>query len=188
MPWSISFKVIEKFDPARKELGLRVAIVGFSSFKGAKIRFSAFPSIDKVFTKTGALTFEAIGAPGTNILEVIEQKTGRVLQTIGSINSNIFKEGGINQEIKIAHKGKKGAITINKVAKLKEEIIRLDASPKISLFFGVHPETQQPVYTKKVDKKGNFQEDITGPISEKHEIRVLTGQMVKIASIKPPEL
>ncbi|MHA1630428.1 MAG: hypothetical protein ACTSXO_05565 [Candidatus Heimdallarchaeota archaeon] len=187
MPWSITFKVIEKYDFARKELGLRVAIAGFNAYKGLKIRFSAFPSIEKTFTKTGALTFEAIGTPGTNILEVIEPKSGRIIQAIGSVNSNLFTEGPTNQEIKITHYGQKAAITLTKVPKLKEEFIRLDASPKISLFFGVNPETKQPIYTKKVDKKGNFQETITGPLSEKHEVRVLTGQMVKIVSIKPPE-
>ena len=76
---------------------------------------------------------------------------------------------------------------IKKVSKLKNEIIRLEASPKISLFFGLNPETDQPVYTKKTDKKGSFKEEITGVLSDKHEIRVLTGQMSKICSIKPPE-
>ena len=75
----------------------------------------------------------------------------------------------------------------NIVTKLKNEIIRLDASPKISLFFGMSPETNQPVYTKKTDKKGSFKEEITGVLSDKHEIRVFTGQMSKICSIKPPE-
>ncbi|NHJ85239.1 MAG: hypothetical protein FK734_07240 [Asgard group archaeon] len=187
MTYSISFLVTEKYDPTRKEIGLRVSISGFKQYKGAKIRFTAFPSQDAVFSKTGAITFTTIGTPTNNTLEVIETKTNRILQQIGSINSTIFSEGAKGQEIIITHNGKKANIEIKKVPKLKEEIIRLEASPKISLFFGLNPETSQPIYTKKTDKKGSFNEEITGPLEEKHEIRVFTGQMSKICSIKPPE-
>lgn len=187
MAYTISFTVTQKFDPTRKELGLKVSINGFSKYKGAKIRFTAFPPHDKTFSKSGAITFETIGHPGNNLLEVIDSKTSKVLQVIGSINGNIFSESDKGQEISISHQTKKAVVTIKKVSKLKNEIIRLEASPKISLFFGLNPETEQPVYTKKTDKKGSFKEEITGVLSDKHEIRVLTGQMSKICSIKPPE-
>ncbi|NHJ47130.1 MAG: hypothetical protein FK733_05010 [Asgard group archaeon] len=186
MTCSISFSVSEKYDPTRKEIGLKVAINGFSKFKGARVRFSAFPNIEKTFSKTGSLTFTEIGKPGTNIIEVIDSKTNRVLQQIGSINSNIFIESGTGQEITIKHKTRKAEIETRKVAKIKNELIRLDTLPKIKIFFGLNPETQQPLYTKKVDKKGNFKEEITGAISDIHEIRVYAGQMVPICTIKPP--
>jgi hypothetical protein len=187
LAYTISFAVTEKFDPTRKELGLKVAISGFGKFKGAKIRFAAFPAQDKTLSKSGAMTFEAIGRPGNNTLEIIDSKSSKVLQFIGSINGNIFSESDKGQEITISHQTKKAVVTIKKVTKLKNEIIRLEASPKISLFFGLNLETDQPVYTKKTDKKGSFKEEITGVLSDKHEIRVLTGQMSKICSIKPPE-
>ncbi|MCK5045573.1 MAG: hypothetical protein KAS22_03270 [Candidatus Heimdallarchaeota archaeon] len=187
MAYTITFAVTEKYDPTRKELGLKVSINGFSKYKGAKIRFTAFPPQDKTFSRSGAITFETIGHPGNNLLEVIDSKTSKVLQVIGSINGNIFSESDKGQEISISHQTKKAVVTIKKVSKLKNEIIRLEASPKISLFFGLNPETEQPVYTKKTDKKGSFKEEITGVLSDKHEIRVLTGQMSKICSIKPPE-
>jgi len=187
LAYTITFTVTEKYDPTRKELGLKVSINGFRKFKGAKIRFTAFPPQDKTFSKSGAMSFEAIGRPGNNLLEVLDSKTSKVLQFIGSLNGNIFTESEKGQEISISHQTKKAVITTKKVTKLKNEIIRLEASPKISLFFGLSPETNQPVYTKKTDKKGSFKEDITGVLSEKHEIRVLTGQMSKICSIKPPE-
>ncbi|MFW9921658.1 MAG: hypothetical protein ACFFDW_00015 [Candidatus Thorarchaeota archaeon] len=188
MVYKISILVTEKFDPTRKEIGLKVTINGFAEFKGEKIKFSAFPPQDVTFTKTGALTFTAIGTPGTNTLEVVEQKTRKIVQQIGFINSNVFLEGGKGQEIIITHNTKNARIEINKVPSLKEEIVRIEASPKISLFFGLNPENNQPIYTKKVDKKGIFNEEITGLLSNKHEVRVLTGQMMKIISIKPPEL
>ena len=103
------------------------------------------------------------------------------------MNGNIFSEGGIGQEIKITHKIKTAEIAFNKVPKIKNEVIRLDASPKIPVFFGIEPDTKQPIYTKRVDSKGSFKEEITGVITEKHEIRVFTSQMTKICSIKPPE-
>lgn len=187
MPYKIAYLVTEKFDPTRKEIGIKVTISGYDKYKGAKIRFIAFPPLDAVFSKTGSLTFTAIGKPGNNIIEVIEKKTSKVLQQIASLNGNIFTEGGKGQEIIITHSTKKANIEIKKVPSLKDEILRLDASPKISLFFGLNPETNQPIYTKKVDKKGNFNDDITGTMSDKHEVRVLTGQMSKIVSIKPPE-
>jgi hypothetical protein len=187
LTFSISFIVSEKYDPTRKEIGLKVSITGFSGFKGAKIRLTAFPSIDKTFSKTGAITFTAIGKPGTNVLEVVDTKTNRVLQQIGSVNSNIFTDGGTGQEITIKHKSRKAAIEFRKVERLKNELIRLDAAPKAKVFFGLNPENEQPIYTKKVDKKGSFEEEITGVISESHEIRVFTGQMTKICTIKPPE-
>lgn len=187
MAYTITFTVSEKYDPTRKELGLKVSINGFSKYKGAKIRFTAFPPQDKTFSKSGAMTFETIGHPGNNLLEVIDSKSHKVLQVIGSINGNIFSESDKGQEISISHQTKKAIVTIKKVSKLKNEIIRLEASPKISLFFGLNQETNQPVYTKKTDKKGSFKEEITGVLSDKHEIRVLTGQMSKICSIKPPE-
>ena len=187
MAYTITFTVTEKYDPTRKELGLKVSINGFSKYKGAKIRFTAFPLQDKTFSKSGGMTLETIGRPGNNLLEVIDSKTSKVLQFIGSINGNIFTESDKGQEISISHQTKKAVITFKKVRKLKNEIIRLEASPKISLFFGLNPETEQPVYTKKTDKKGSFKEEITGVLSDKHEIRVLTGQMSKICSIKPPE-
>ena len=187
MAYKIGFLVTEKFDPTRKEIGIKVTINGFSEFKGSKIRFAAFPPLDATFSKTGSLTFTAIGNPGNNVIEVIDKKTSKILQQIGSLNGNIFLDGGKGQEITITHSTKKASIVINKVPSLKEEILRLDASPKISLFFGLNPETNQPIYTKKTDKKGSFKEDITGAMSNKHEVRVLTGQMSKIVSIKPPE-
>ena len=187
MAYTITFTVTEKYDPTRKELGLKVSINGFSKYRGAKIRFTAFPPQDKTFSKSGAMTFEAIGRPGNNFLEVIDSKTSKILQIIGSLNGNILTESDKGQEISISHQTKKAVVRIKKVSKLKNEIIRLEASPKISLFFGLNPETEQPVYTKKTDKKGSFKEEITGVLSDKHEIRVLTGQMSKICSIKPPE-
>lgn len=188
MAYTISFTVTEKFDPTRKELGLKVSISGFSKFKGAKIRFAAFPSIDKTLSKSGAMSFETVGRPGmNNTLEVIDSKKSKVLQFIGSINGNIFSESDKGQEITISHQTKKAVVTIKKVSKLKNEIIRLKASPDISLFFGLNPETEQPIYTKKTDKKGSFKEEINGVLSDKHEIRVYTGQMSQICSIKPPE-
>ncbi|NHJ32899.1 MAG: hypothetical protein FK732_08555 [Asgard group archaeon] len=187
MAYTITFTVAEKYDPTRKELGLKVSINGFNKFRGAKIRFAAFPSQDKTLSKSGAMTFQAIGQPGNNTLEVIDSKSSKVLQFIGSLNGNVFTESDKGQEITISHQTKKAVISIKKVAKLKNEIIRLEASPKISLFFGLNPETNQPVYTKKTDKKGSFKEDITGVLSDKHEVRVFTGQMSKICSIKPPE-
>lgn len=187
LTYSISFLVSEKHDPTRKEIGLRVSINGFNAFKGAKVRLSAFPTIDKTISKSGSITFAEIGKPGTNIIEVIDAKSNRVLQQIGSINSNIFLEGGTGQEIIIKHKKRTAELVIKKVPKLKNDIIRLDAAPKEKVFFGLNPETNQPIYTKGIDKKGNFSEEITGAISEKHEIRAFTGQMTKICSIKPPE-
>lgn len=187
MTYSISFLLTEKYDPARKEVGLRVSISGFKDFKGAKIRFTAFPPQDKILTKTGAVTFTAVGHPGNNTLEVVDAKNSKVLQLIGSLNGNVFTEGDKGQEIIITHKSKQAEIEFRKIAKLKDEIIRLDASPKISLFFGLDPETNQQIYTKKTDKKGSFKEAITGVMSDKHEVKVLTGQMNKICSIKPPE-
>ncbi len=187
MTYSITFTVTQKYDPTRKELGLRVSINGFSKFKGAKIRFAAFPPQDKTLSKTGGMTFETIGQPGNNTLEVIDSKSSKILQFIGSLNGNIFTESDKGQEITITHQTKKALLTIKKVSKLKNEIIRLEASPKISLFFGLNPETNQPIYTKKTDKNGSFKEEITGVLSDKHEIRVFTGQMSKICSIKPPE-
>ena len=187
MAYKVVYTVTEKYDPTRKEIGLKVAISGFSKYKGAKIRFAAFPNQEATFSKTGSLTFTAIGKPGNNSLEVIDKKTNKVLQQISAINGNIFTEGGKGQEIAIIHSSKKATISINKVPNLKEEILRLEASPKISLFFGLDPETNQPIYTKKTDKKGSCKFDITGPLSEKHEVRVLTGQMSKIVAIKPPE-
>ena len=187
MAYKVVYTVTEKYDPTRKEIGLKVAISGFSKYKGAKIRFAAFPNQEATFSKTGSLTFTAIGKPGNNSLEVIDKKTNKVLQQISAINGNIFTEGGKGQEIAIIHSSKKATISINKVPNLKEEILRLEASPKISLFFGLDPETNQPIYTKKTDKKGSFKEEITGVLSNKHEIRVFTGQMSKICSIKPPE-
>ena len=187
MTYNISYQVTETFDPTRKELGLKITISGFSKFKGEKIRFAAYPAIDKTLSKTGAMSFTAIGTPGNNILEIIDSKTSRVLQQIGSLNGNIFIEGGKGQEIKITHKIRKAIIELKGISKVKNEIIRLEASPKIPLFFGMDPESNQPVYTKKTDKKGNFKEEITGVMSDKHEVRVYTGQMMKICSIKPPE-
>ncbi|MHA1212060.1 MAG: hypothetical protein ACTSSH_06330 [Candidatus Heimdallarchaeota archaeon] len=188
MSYKISFLVTEKYDPTRKELGLKVAISGFNKFKGAKVRMAAFPSIDKTFSKTGALSFTEIGKPANNVIEVLDSKTSRVLQQIGSLNSNIFIDSDKGQEIIVSHKNKKAHIEIKKVSALKNELIRLEASPKISVFFGIDPETSKNIYTKKTDKKGSFKEEITGAMSEKHEIRILTGQMVKICSIKPPEM
>lgn len=187
LAYKITFLVTDEYDPTRKEIGLKVSISGFKEFKGSTIRFSAFPPQDATFTKTGAMTFADIGKPGFNTLEVIDKKTRMVLQMIGGINSNIFLKGGKNQEITITHMGKKAQIETKKVPELKEEVIRLDASPKIPLFFGLNPENNQPIYTKKVDKKGSFKEEITGSMSEKHEVRAFTGQMTKIVSIKPPE-
>ncbi|MCK5184257.1 MAG: hypothetical protein KAQ95_08120, partial [Candidatus Heimdallarchaeota archaeon] len=134
MAYTITFAVTEKYDPTRKELGLKVSINGFSKYKGAKIRFTAFPPQDKTFSRSGAITFETIGHPGNNLLEVIDSKTSKVLQVIGSINGNIFSESDKGQEISISHQTKKAVVTIKKVSKLKNEIIRLEASPKISLF------------------------------------------------------
>lgn len=187
MTYSITFLVTEKYDPTRKEIGLKVSVTGFSKFKGAKIRLAAFPAINKTLSKTGAVSFEVTGNPGNNSIEVIDTKTSKILQQIGSVNGNIFIEGGKGQQIKILHKTKKAVIELKGVPKVKNEIIRLEASPKISLFFGMEPETNHPIYTKKTDKKGNFKEEITGVMSDKHEVRVLTGQMMKICSIKPPE-
>jgi len=187
MTYKISFQVSEKFDPARNEIGLKIAISGFSKYKGQKIRLAAFPAQDAVFSKTGSLTITAIGKPGSNIIDVIDKKTRKVLQQIGSINGNIFTQGDKGQEIIITHKSKIAQIELKKVQSLKNEILRLDASPKISLFFGLDQETKQPIYTLKSDKKGSFKNEITGVLSEKHEVRVLTGQMTKIVSIKPPE-
>ncbi|MGC9780163.1 MAG: hypothetical protein HZR80_13040 [Candidatus Heimdallarchaeota archaeon] len=187
MTYLLSFQVTEKYDPTRKEIGLKVSISGFKDFKSAKVKFAAFPPQDKTFSKTGALTFTAIGHPGNNTLEIVDPKKSKVLQLIGSLNGNIFIDGDKGQEIIITHKSKKAQIEFKKVAKLKLEIIRLDASPKISLFFGLNPETNQQIYTKKTDKKGSFKEEITGIMSDKHEVKVLTGQMSKICSIKPPE-
>lgn len=187
MTYKISFQVTEKFDPTRKEIGLKIAISGFSKYKGQKIKLAAFPAQDAVFSKTGALTVTAIGTPGNNTIEVIDKKTRQVLQQIGYINGNIFTQGDKGQEIIITHKLKKAEIQFKKVQSLKNEILRLDASPKISLFFGLNEETNQPVYTQKSDKKGSFKGEITGVLTEKHEVRVLTGQMTKIAAIKPPE-
>ncbi|MBN1330639.1 MAG: hypothetical protein JXA54_14290 [Candidatus Heimdallarchaeota archaeon] len=187
MTYSISYLVTEKYDPTRKELGLKVSITGFDKYKGQRVRFSGYPSTDKVFSKTGALTFTLIGTPGNNIIEVMDIKTNRVIQQIGSLNGNILLEGDKGQEIIISHKSKVAAIVIKKVQRLKDELIRLEASPKIPIFFGIDPDTNQNLYTKKTDKKGSFDNEITGAISEKHEIRILTGQMNKICSIKPPE-
>jgi hypothetical protein len=187
LTYSISFSVSEKHDPTRKEIGLKVSINGFGAFKGAKVRLSAFPTIDKTLSKGGSVTFTKIGKPGTNIIEVIDAKSNRVLQQIGSINSNIFLDGGTGQEIIIKHMKRNAEIVFKKVPKLKNEIVRLDAAPKEKVFFGLNPETGHPIYTKETDKKGNFKEEITGAISEKHEIRVFTGQMTKICTIKPPE-
>ena len=187
MTYKISFQVTEKFDPTRKEIGLKIAISGFNKFKGQKIRLAAFPAQDAVFSKTGSLTVNAIGTPGNNTIEVIDKKSRKVLQQIGSINSNVFTQGDKGQEIIITHKSKKAQIEFKKVKSLKNEILRLDAFPKISLFFGLNEETEQPIYTQKSDKKGSFKGEITGVLSEKHEVRVLTGQMTKIASIRPPE-
>ncbi|MHA1504847.1 MAG: hypothetical protein ACTSPT_06620 [Candidatus Heimdallarchaeota archaeon] len=188
MTYKISFQVTEKFDPTRKEIGLKIAISGFSKYKGQKIKLAAFPAQDAVFSKTGSLTISAIGTPGgNNSIEVIDKKTRKVLQQIGSINGNIFTQGDKGQEIIITHKSKKAQIEFKKVPSLKNEILRLDASPKISLFFGLNEETNQPIYTRKSDKKGSFKGEITGVLTDKHEVRVLTGQMTKIASIKPPE-
>ncbi len=187
MAYKVIYTVTEKYDPARKEIGLKVAISGFGEYKGAKIRFAEFPAQEATFSKTGSLTFTAIGKPGNNSLEIIDKKTNRMLQQISSVNGNVFTEGGKGQEIVIVHSTKKATITISKVSNLKNELLRLEASPKISLFFGLHPETKQPIYTQKADKKGSCKYDITGTMSEKHEVRVLTGQMSKIVSIKPPE-
>ena len=187
MAYKVVYTVIEKYDPTRKEIGLKVAVSGFGKYKGAKIRFAAFPPQDATFSKTGSLTFTAIGKPGNNYLEVIDKKTNKILQQISSVNGNILTEGGKGQEIAIVHSGKKATVSINKIPTLKEELLRLDASPKISLFFGLEKESNQPIYTKKTDKKGSCKFEITGPMSEKHEVRVLTGQMNKIVSIKPPE-
>ncbi len=188
MTYNISYLLTEKYDPTRKELGIKVSISGFDKFKGQKVRFSGFPSIDQTFSKTGALTFSMIGTPGNNVIEVLDTKTHRVIQQIGSLNSNIFLEGDKGQEIIISHKSKIANIVFKKVQKLKDELIRLEASPKIPVFFGMDPETNQNLYTKKTDKKGSFDNEINGAITEKHEIRILTGQMNKICSIKPPEL
>ncbi|HUT81152.1 MAG TPA: hypothetical protein VMZ29_08110 [Candidatus Bathyarchaeia archaeon] len=187
MTYSISYLITEKYNPTRKELGLKVSITGFDKYKGQRVRFSGYPSIDKTFSKTGAITFTMIGTPSNNIIEVMDAKTNRVIQQIGSLNGNVFLEGDKGQEIIINHKSKVASITIKKVQKLKDELIRLEASPKIPIFFGIDSETNQNLYTKKTDKKGSFDEQITGVISDKHEIRILTGQMNKICSIKPPE-
>ncbi|MHA1124895.1 MAG: hypothetical protein ACTSO7_06765 [Candidatus Heimdallarchaeota archaeon] len=187
MTYKISFQVTEKYDPTRKEIGLKIAISGFNKYKGQKIKLAAFPVQDATFSKTGSLSISAIGTPGNNSIEVIDKKTRKVLQQIGSLNGNIFTQGDKGQEIIITHKSKKAHIELKKVPSLKNEILRLDASPKISLFFGLNEETNQPIYTQKSDKKGSFKGDITGVLTEKHEVRVLTGQMTKIASIKPPE-
>lgn len=187
MVYKVIYTVTEKYDPTRKEIGLKVAISGFGKYKGAKIRFAAFPSQESTFSKTGSLTFTAIGKPGNNSIDVIDKKTNKMLQQISAINGNVFTEGGKGQEITIVHSSKKATITINKVTSLKNELLRLDASPKISLFFGLDPETKQPIYSKKADKKGSCKYDITGTMSDKHDVRVLTGQMSKIVSIKPPE-
>jgi hypothetical protein len=186
LTYSISFLVSEKYDPTRKEIGLKVSITGFNKFKGAKIRFSAFPNIEKTFSKTGALSFTEIGKPGTNIIEVVDSKSNRVLQQIGSINSNIFLDGGKGQEVIIKHKTRVAHVETRNIGKIKNEPIRVEALPKIKVFFGLNPETEQPLYTKKADKKGNFKEEITGAISDIHEIRVFAGQMVPICTIKPP--
>ena len=187
MVYKVSYQVTEKFDPTRNEIGLKVSISGFNQYKGAKIRFAAFPPQDVTFSKNGSLTFTAIGKPGNNTIEAIDKKTSKIIQQISAINSNIFTKGGKGQEIIIKHYSKKAGIEIKKVPSLKDEVLRLEASPKISLFFGLDSESQQPIYTKKTDKKGSFNNEITGVISEKHEIRVFTGQMMKIVSIKPPE-
>lgn len=187
MAYKVIYTVTEKFDPTRKEIGLKVVINGFGKYNGAKIRFTAFPPQEATFSKTGSLTFTAIGKLGNNSLDVIDKKTNKMLQQISVINSNVFTEGGKGQEIIIVHSSKKATISINKVPSLKNELLRLEASPKIPLFFGLNPETKQPIYTQKADKKGSCKFDITGTMSDKHEVRVLTGQMSKIVSIKPPE-
>jgi hypothetical protein len=184
---SVTYLVTEKYDPTRNEIGLKVSTRGFSEFKGAKIRLSGFPPQEKTFSRTGALTFEAMGKPGNNTLEVIDSKTSMVLQQISSINTNLLKKGPKGQEITITHKSRKAEIEIKKVPILKNEYLRIDASPKISLFFGINEETDQPNYTTKLDKKGSITTEISGPMSDKHEIKVLTGQMNQICSIKPPE-
>jgi len=74
LAYTITFTVTEKYDPTRKELGLKVSINGFNKYKGAKIRFTAFPPQDKTFSKSGAMTFETIGHPGNNLLEVLDSK------------------------------------------------------------------------------------------------------------------
>ncbi|MHA1556910.1 MAG: hypothetical protein ACTSPM_08260, partial [Candidatus Heimdallarchaeota archaeon] len=101
MAYKVIYTVTEKYDPTRKEIGLKVTISGFGKYKGAKIRFAAFPSQEATFSKTGSLTFTAIGRPSNNSLEVIDKKTNKMLQQISAINGNVFTEGGKGQEITI---------------------------------------------------------------------------------------
>ena len=183
---SVSYLVTEKYDPTRKEIGLKVTIKGFEKFSGAKIRLSGFPSVDKTFSKTGTLTFTGIGQLANNTIEVIDAKSSKVLQQISSINTNILTKGNKDQEIIIKHKTKSAEIIAKNITALKNEYLRATASPKISLFFGID-ENEKPIYTRKADAKGCLKTEITGQLTDEYEVKILTGQMVVICSIKPPE-
>ncbi|MEA2070253.1 MAG: hypothetical protein U9O98_03090 [Asgard group archaeon] len=186
MSYSVTYTVDEKYNLARNEISLRVSIKGFKTFRGKKIRFTAFPPQDKTFTKTGALTFTASGKPGQNSLEIVDPDTSKILQEISSINSKMFLKGDKNQEITIKHNGPTAYVEIKKVPELEETYLRIDAHPQITLFFGMNEETNKPIFTKKTNNKGSIKTEITGKLSFDHEIKILTAQNNKICSINPP--